>query len=288
MQLPERRRNQERGQLPTHHVGPPVPEDARRGLVELRDPPAMIDGHDAIEGRVQGRGLAGFAFAQPGVGPVERDRANPRQDTEDGHRRGDQQRHSELGPVETHLVAVEAEPSEHDRHTDRGRQETAPHSPARSGAREGRHQAAIRAGEQDAAAQQAESRCGVQRHLRVGRDPVERRDAVEIADERGEPDRSAHEGQELGGERARASLPIEEEQGEAQQHEGQRRVDAHAAGRRCRDPFGRVEEEDLVDAEVELSEVLDEREDGDQHARHGAPARGHARPRRVSGEQGQR
>ena len=223
-------RDQERGQLPAHHVVAPVPENALRGPVELGDASAVVDGHDAVERGVEGGRLAGLALAQPCVGPVERGRADPRQRAEHGHRRGDQQRESELRLVPARPLPVQREPAEHDRHTERGRQKAAPDASAGRVARQRRHQPAIRAREQDAAGQEEWAHGGVQRHARVRGDPVERRDAVEVPDESRETDGAAREGQELGGKRSRARLTAQEEHRESEQDEGDRRVDAHAAG----------------------------------------------------------
>ena len=66
--LPQGRRHDQFGHLPPQHVGPPVAEGPFGSRVELHDLAFVVDGDDAVQGRVHDGRLAGLALPQGDLG----------------------------------------------------------------------------------------------------------------------------------------------------------------------------------------------------------------------------
>src|SRR4029077_14225383 len=67
--LPQARRYDQFGYVRAQHVRSVVAEDSFRGRVELHDLPFVVDGDDAVEGRVQDRRFAVLTLLQSELGP---------------------------------------------------------------------------------------------------------------------------------------------------------------------------------------------------------------------------
>ena len=66
--LPQGRRDDQFGHLPSQHVGPPIAEHPLSSRIELHDLAPVVDGDDGIEGRLQDRRLASLALPKSELG----------------------------------------------------------------------------------------------------------------------------------------------------------------------------------------------------------------------------
>jgi len=150
-------------------------------------------------------------------------------------------------------------------------------------ARDHRHEPAVGPGEQDADAEHHEGQGGVQRHVDVGGDAAERRDAVDIPDRRQGGDHGRDERAKLGNPLVNDGLEMEAGQGQAEDEEGERGVGRHAVGQPRAPRHELVVEEHLVQAgiparqdphqlgEADQGHEEPERQPGVPRAAHGGP-----------------
>jgi quercetin 2,3-dioxygenase len=185
------------------------------------------------------------------------------------------QRHRELGAVDARAAAELHEPPEHEGRRDDDRQE-ATDDDARGRVGHGHaHETALRTREQDADAEQPETDRRVNGDGRVASERAHVLQAVRVADEVQEAEHAGGDGEDLP-ERAGAA-DVEEEKGERAHHQPERGHRRHpAAGRHD------VVDQDVVDAEVHVRRVVDQRHEADRERDGGGAAPEQALPpRRV-------
>ena len=168
------------------------------------------------------------------------------------------------------MLALAAQKAEQDGQQDRARKQTANRHTTRAVRGEQGHGVPRRSSGEDARGEDHEGDGRHHRHSRVLAQPLDRRYSRGVADQRQQPDRAGSQSEGVGGAPA-ADPDVEELEGEADEHEGDRRVDRHPAGvHRVDLPRGLMEEE-LIDAEIAFEDVLAQDHGGDDE--HDRPTR---------------
>ena len=122
----------------------------------------------------------------------------------------------------------------------------------------------------------------MQRHRDEGRDSVQRRHAIEVADHCDERDRPRGEGEVLGRTATVATRVVEEQQGEAEEHERQCGIGRHAVGVNRTIRGQTVHEQPSIHAEIRAEQHVRELGESDQGDDGGGDTGERPRPRRAA------